>query len=316
MTRKAHWGAVLLAAGLMACSSSSSTTGGSTGGTGTSGSTGGSSGSTGDNGPIIVTVGGTAKVHPLATALYGEGKLAGTAPALPGLALRVDEPLQVILQTDHARLGLVTLDAAAKFSVPGVDTDNVIIGLVGVVVSPSPDGGIDMCQLPDGGAADAPDFCKSFVTTATSVFEGKPKVDVAGTTAYGIPLALEALLDSKLGYAPGNWLFDQGYVLGYVGDDSGAPTKGVSLDTSVNGTVPKVVYLDDDLNPIPTTAPAAQQVTNKYGVFLVIKPGNPQQYTHAFPIAGHTELGCHKFGSNPQSAFALVYMSALKGDCR
>lgn len=305
-------GAAALA--LSACSSGSeSTSSSSTGGAGTSGSSGGSTGGT--SGASTISVAGTASVHPVAALFYGAGKpLGATPPSVVGRDVRIDEPLKVLLDDPTARLGKTQVGADAKFKVDSVVVDDVIIGMVAALVAASPDGGVTSCPLPtDSGFPDgSPAYCESFITTSSTLVEKKPNdgENITNAASLGIPVAFERYLSAKLGLTPPNTLADKGWVMGYVVDATGNAVKGVEFDISVNAKKPTVQYFDDDFNPVATGGK-----TNKYGVFVLLAPGNPSQYSKPFPITGRSEFGCHKTGSAVGSAVALVYDAAHPGAC-
>jgi hypothetical protein len=266
--------------------------------------------------PFTITISGTTHIHPVATALYNAGLLPGTPPALPGTTLRIDEPLLVILMDPQARQGQTIIDDAGNFSVSGVDPSVVDVGLVATIVAGSDDGGMAACEA--GGTL--PAYCSDFATAATAVWEtGHPMADIANSYAWGDPVEFEEFLSTKLApmtllqITPGNHLADQGIALGYV-VNQGAPVAGAVVDLRGNNTVPQIIYVDDDFSPLGADG-GMPGSTNKYGIFIVMHPGEPTQYTYPFGIVGHSEYGCQKIGSSPGSIFNLVFDTANPGMC-
>jgi hypothetical protein len=288
---------LLALAGLLAstgCSSSDDNGSSGSGSTGTSGSNGGSGGSTGSESPTVA-VSGTVQLNPIVAAAYDGGLLTGSAPAFSGQTLFIDEPLIATAQgVEEGRLATVSLDGSGTFNVPSVPTDSIVIGLVATIAGDSPDGGFTPCDVTSG----APSFCDGYARSVSLVYENlKPTADVTGVPIYGVPVAFTELLASKLGEAEGQHLLDRGFVLGYVVGADGQPVAGATFDRQ--GVNYDVEYLDDDLNPGGTA-------TNKYGMFLIIAPGQPDA-SKKFGITGHPEFNCHRVGSNPGTVLSLIY---------
>lgn len=295
-----------LALGLAACSTTDNKVSSSSGSGGSSG--GGSSGSSGTTGGQTLNISGTVELHPVVAALEDAGLYAAPTPSFAGQTLFIDEPLIAIIEgPESGRLASTTLDASGAFNAQQVPTDRVQIGLVGTMASDSPDGGFQSCETDAG----APAFCSGWARGVTLLWEdwqnNKPSGDITGARLYGVPVSLVEVLSQKLGLAANEHLLDKGFVLGYVLDAQGQPVSGVTFTTSNNNF--QVAYLDDNLNP-------GASGTNKYGMFLIIAPGQPDP-THTFGITGHPEMKCHSVGSNPGTVLSLVWDANHPGiDCR
>ena len=283
--------------GLFGCSGSSSNDGGGT--TGTTGTTGDAGDNQDDDGGFIA-VSGTVALNPVVGAAIDAGLFSGTIPPFAGETLFIDEPLIATAQgVEAGRLATSTLDGSGTFDVPQVPLENIQIGLVATIVGKSDDGGYLPCE-----DTNPPAFCTDYARSVSLVYENfRPTTDLTDVPILGVPVQFAELLSTNLGLAQGQHLLDQGFVLGYVVQSDGGPLAGATFDD--HGQAHEIIYLDDSLNPGGTA-------TNKFGMFLVVAPGQPSPST-TYGIVGHPELGCHRIGSNKGTVLSLVYDGARPG---
>lgn len=130
--------------------------------------------------------------------------------------------------------------------------------------------------------------------SASLLYEGASR-DVAGTTAWALPLSFLAALESAVG-VPG--LEEAGALLGVVLDAQGAPVAGLGLTAPEPELTARVRYLGEDLAPLPGAS-----ATGPSGLFLLT--GELEPTTLALPAA--PEYGRHKALLTPGRVFLLVF---------
>ncbi|MBS2033202.1 MAG: hypothetical protein JST54_35340 [Deltaproteobacteria bacterium] len=286
------------AGALVGCSGSSTTDGGTTGSTGSTGD----AGNNGDDDGGFIAVSGTVALNPVVGAAIDAGLFTGTIPAFAGETLFIDEPLIATAQgVEAGRLATSTLDSSGTFDVPLVPLENIQIGLVATIAGKSDDGGYLPCE-----DTNPPAFCDDYARSVSLVYENfRPTADVTGVPILGVPVQFTELLSANLGLAQGEHLLDKGFVIGYVVQSDGGPLAGATFDD--HGQAHQIIYLDDTLNPN-----ANATSTNKFGMFLVVAPGQPSPST-TYGIVNHPEFGCHRLGSNKGTVLSLVYDGARPG---
>jgi hypothetical protein len=266
------------------------------------------SGSTPDSGNTnspIITVSGTASIHPAALGWMQDAGL--TPPSLAGLTLSVDEPFKVALGDSHGHFGEVTLDATGAFSVPNVDTAQVVLGIAAAVRDERPgvcDGGLPV----DGGCAGG-----AVVNAASGVYDvqlqgGIPTGDVDGGKAYAVPLAFHDQLTAAVGPSvisgissgTQNTLLGAGFILGRIVDAQGNPVSGASVELIPSTTAAQLFYVADDFRSVN------QLATGATGLFVYVHTGSATVTTFTLKVNNDSEYLGRNAGAVAGAALVLT----------
>ena len=270
--------ASLCAAGLAACSGS------------TSRPDGGTDAGPDPLDPPVVSFSGTARVLPEAAAwLQDAGQ---PVPSLVGVTLRVEEPLLMGMNDKDPRalFGEQALDASGTFTVSTVDTADVIAGVAA-----------GFRDQVDAGIA------RGASTLWDKIREGAiPLKDVTGTEAWAFPSAFVAHLDAVVGASTildasdnlGDTLQQAGFALIRVVDAAGAPVAGARLGFScgigcVRVTEEQFLYPSADFSAV--TGHAAGGKTAAHGLVLYIHNNN-QAHQVAVTVEGNSAYKTHAAG--------------------
>ncbi len=206
----------------------------------------------------VIRVSGTAAVYPNAAVWMTQ---AGTAvPSLQGLTLRIEEPLKTALGDDTGVLGTMTLDDTGAFSMEGVDTARVNLGIA-----------VGIRDDANTGAV---------IPAATTVWDvqlhsAKPEVDLTGTTAWALPkafhdaltLAVSPVRIAQLTHGTESALSGAGFILGKVVDAQGNPAGGARVVTGNADLDARVFYLDEGISSV------TQAGTSANGLFVYVHDG-------------------------------------------
>jgi hypothetical protein len=225
-----------------------------------------------DNPDPVIRVSGTATVHPNAAAWMGGAGL--ELPALEGLTLRIEEPLKAALGDEDAVFGAVTLDPSGAFSVDGVDTALVNVGLAATLVDEA-----------DAGTV---------VRSATAVYDVevtgvRPQLDLTDARAYSFPTPFhDQLTDavtagtllSLTGDAGAASLIAAGFILGKVVDAQGQPVGGAKVITDLGDPNARIFYPNDALTAVTSAA------THAGGLFLYVHDGTDTPETFLLSVEG------------------------------
>ncbi len=215
----------------------------------------------------VIRVSGTAAVYPSAAAWMTQAGM--QVPSLNGLTLRIEEPLKVALEDDTGIFGTLTLDDSGAFSLEGVDTALVNLGIAAGIKD-------DL----DAGTV---------VRSATALFdvqvhEDKPRLDIVGAKAWAIPKAFHDALTNavspvtvaQLTNGTHSTLSGAGFILGQVVDAQGNPVPGVKIDADSDELDARFFYPSEDF------ASATQAGTSANGLFVYVHTGgttNPFTFT-------------------------------------
>jgi hypothetical protein len=240
------------------------------------------------NAPPIITVSGTASIHPAALGWMQDAGL--TPPSLAGLTLSVDEPFKVALGDSHGHFGQMTLDSTGSFSVSGVDTAQVVLGIAAAVRDNRPgvcDGGLPV----DGGCAGG-----AVINAASGVYDvqlqgGIPSSDVDGGKAYAVPLAFHDQLTAAVGAGvissitsgSQSTLLGAGFILGRIVDAQGRPVSGASVELIPSTTASQLFYVADDFRSVNQVA------TGATGLFVYVHTGSSTVTTFTLKVNNHSE---------------------------
>ncbi|MBI3184504.1 MAG: hypothetical protein HYZ28_20400 [Myxococcales bacterium] len=245
-----------------------------------------------EQGEVEVTASGFASVHP-AAAQYLQSK-GEPVPSVAGLTLRVEEPFKVALNDPTGIFGELTLTGAGTFSVSGIRSSQVILGIAAGIKDDSDAGvcGVDG-GIADGGCGPAQ---RRVIRSATSLYdvalEGKkPDKDVVGTKAYAVPAAFhdqltQAVTEARIRQLTGpnnkGTLIEAGFMLGRIVDASGNPVAGARVSPSPDTKAGQFFYPSSDVSS------ASQTSTSSNGLFLFVHSGGDVD-TFKFAVEGKPE---------------------------
>jgi hypothetical protein len=207
------------------------------------------------------------------------------------LTVSVDEPFKVALGDSHGHFGQVTLDATGTFSVPGVDTAQVVLGIAAAVRDERPgvcDGGLPV----DGGCAGG-----AVINAASGVYDVQlqgnviPQNDIDGGKAFAVPLAFHDQLTAAVrpgvisGITSGTQttLLGAGFILGRIVDAQGQPVPGASVELIPSTTAPQLYYVADDFKTVNQVA------TGATGLFVYVHTGSSTPTTFLLKVNNRSE---------------------------
>jgi hypothetical protein len=253
----------------------------------------------------IITVSGKAEVYPVWTAWLADA--GQPLPSLDGLTLTVDEPLKVATGDPSGTFGTVILDAGGQFSVPNVDTSQIVLGLA-VGLRDDADAGLDAGPFPDGGCCVLE---KRVVSAGTAIYDvalasgNTPQGDITNAVGFAIPAGFHDQLTRAITPAKiltvttgsQSTLIGAGFILGQIVDANGVPLAGATVvPTSVDPT--QFFYPTDDLR-------STQAATGSTGLFVFVHNGGPVA-TFTFTIANHAEYLKRNAGAAAGHGLVLV----------
>lgn len=178
----------------------------------------------GNDGEVIFSASGTASVYPPALAWLADAGVAN--PGVAGLQLRVEEPLKVALSDPLGIFGTQTLAASGDFSVSGISSELVNLGVAAGLRDES------------GDAGTSSRIVRSATVLYDVALEGvKPRGDITGGKAYAVPTGFHdqlqaAITPARILTATGGLkssLIEAGFVLGRIVDAAGNPVAGATL---------------------------------------------------------------------------------------
>lgn len=277
---RARLAASALAAALAACSPNPG------------GNDGGSDAGTGE---VIFKASGTASVHPLAAAWLADAGLAN--PGVAGLTLRMEEPFKVAVGDPLGLFGQSTLDAAGTFSIGGISSELVNLGVAAGIRDDSVDGG------------SSARIVRSATVLYDVALEGKkPEADIVNGKAFAIPTPFHdqlgravtpAAIQGITGVSGPSTLQGAGWVLGRVVDASGAPVAGVTIQASPASYNPQFFYPSADYT-------STGSATSANGTFLFVHTGGAVS-TFRISVSGRTEYKQRNLGAAKDAALVLTY---------
>ena len=224
-----------------------------------SGSDGGAGG--GNDGEGIFSASRTASVYPPALAWLADAGVAD--PGVAGLQLRVEEPLKVALSDPLGIFGTQTLAASGAFSVSGISSELVNLGVAAGLRDES------------GDAGTSSRIVRSATVLYDVALEGvKPRGDIVGGKAYAIPTAFHdglqaAITEARVRTATGGLkgtLIEAGFVLGRVVDAAGNPVAGATLTPTPADRSARFFYPNAALDGVGTA-------TASSGLFVFVHNG-------------------------------------------
>jgi hypothetical protein len=282
----------------------------------------------GDSGTFVeppVNVSGTVMVHPTLQAWHTANGI--PVPSIAGTNFEAQEPLLEIEcpPSPNADLGDDdNLPASGDFSLTGVKTEYVVLGIIAVVqdtrsVYPGllPDGGIpDAGSSPDAGLEVVPSGFAQFPRSLTTICQGKSLCQggqsllqmqaLTGITAYAFTYDFLVYLDGVMNLSGANELLTQGFIFGRVLDSSGAPVSGFTVvDTTNQVMSSQIFYLNDTLTAVK---PSTDPTTGAKGVFIIPNAGasaNPPSFVVYQSGSRVMTYPSHLGGSKSGSVFQL-----------
>ncbi|MGA9523641.1 MAG: carboxypeptidase regulatory-like domain-containing protein [Myxococcaceae bacterium] len=206
----------------------------------------------------VIRVSGTAAVYPNAAEWMTQAGM--PVPSLKGLTLRIEEPLKVALGDDTGVFGSTTLDDTGAFSMEGVDTGKVNLGIA-----------VGIRDEANAGTV---------IHAATTVWdvqmhEAKPELDIRGATGWALPkafhdaltLAVSPVTIAQLSGGTTSTLSGAGFILGKVVDAQGSPVAGARIVTGSADVDARFFYPSEDFSSV------TQAGTSASGLFVYVHDG-------------------------------------------
>ncbi len=248
----------------------------------------------------VIKVGGNIRNYPPAVGYLTDAGL--PIPALTGLTLRIEEPLDVALNpnTNEGVFYSTTLaDETAAFLAPEVDTAKVKTGIA--------------TGVRDDQDAGNPRVIRAASVVYDELLKGAAKADIAGAVGFALPTAFYERLNTTITTAtganlPNGSLIRAGFIVGQMLDGNGTPIAGVTVvpDSSVSST--KFFYPSVDF------ASATQAGTSANGMFVFVHTGSttPATFNVTFQQGGAALAGFFDRRAGAATDAALI-MQVIPG---